>query len=292
MLSSTQTISVNRLRPVSVRPLDGRDREAFDLLYLSNPVRYITVRMNEETYGFDSEKVQNWGTFAEDGKTLCGIMTRFGNTIVAVDEDGRSAALFALTVDNERGLAGMRGFAPLVGAIGEQLCRYAPRQQDASHFLQLEDPVSTSLELLNRARRASLKDLDALALLYTNAGEMYRNRTNIHAKLTNDRVFIAERYDVRSGMTQIVSCALTNVEGTEAGVIGGVYTMPVMRGRGYAEAVTSALCYDLQRDGKMPCLYYENPIAGRVYSKLGFVKRDEWSVMFFRVVNPPRRHTP
>ena len=32
MLSSTQTISANLLRPVSVRPLNVQDREAFDVL--------------------------------------------------------------------------------------------------------------------------------------------------------------------------------------------------------------------------------------------------------------------
>ncbi len=279
-------------RPHSVRPLTDDDRAAFLRLVARNPVRCQTTRLNQEVFGFNSEKIKNWGAFDENGQTLAGVLSRFGNTVVAVDENGACASLFAITVDNETGLAGMRGSAEVVAAIGQKMCRYAPKRTEPSHFLQLERPVSEAVARSGLARRASLSDLENLVTLYGSAGVMYRSRTNLISKLTYDRVFVAERYCVKSGMNRIVSCALTNVEGADTGIIGGVFTLPEMRGRGFGKAVTAALAYDLQQDGKLPCLYYENPIAGRVYHHLGFVKRDEWAVSFFRVVNPPRRQNP
>ena len=50
--------------------------------------------------------------------------------------------------------------------------------------------------------------------------------------------------------------------------------------KGYAAACTALLCEDLQRDNKMPCLFYENPIAGKVYRRLGFEDASRWAVLY------------
>ena len=75
------------------------------------------------------------------------------------------------------------------------------------------------------------------------------------------------------------------MEGTDAGLIGGVFTAASARGRGYASACTAALSLDLQRDGKLPCLFYENPAAGRVYRRLGFEEAGQWAVLY---LNAPK----
>ena len=109
---------------------------------------------------------------------------------------------------------------------------------------------------------------------------MYRSRSNVERKLKTTRVFVVEVPETHRRPAKIVSCALLNVEGENGGLIGGVYTQPEARGKGYAAACTTALCLDLQRDGKIPFLFYENLVAGRVYRRLGFEEIDRWAVLY------------
>jgi predicted GNAT family acetyltransferase len=55
--------------------------------------------------------------------------------------------------------------------------------------------------------------------------------------------------------------------------VAGVYTPPVLRGRGYAGSVTAATVERAFADGKTTaCLYTDlrNPFSNRCYAKIGF----------------------
>lgn len=124
-----------------------------------------------------------------------------------------------------------------------------------------------------------MADAALLSELYADAGAMSRDRPNVAAKLGTGRVFVVEEAETGRRKRRIASCALLNVESSDAGLIGGVYTLPAARGKGYAAACTAALSIDLQQDGKVPVLFYENPVAGRVYRRLGFTEAGRWAVL-------------
>jgi predicted GNAT family acetyltransferase len=162
------------------------------------------------------------------------------------------------------------------------LQRYRSTGMELSTFLCLDSPPNCPPETLALARPATLADLDLLAELYAGAWSMYRSRASVANKLAQTRVFVVEEAAREREPRRIASCALLNIEGPDAGLIGGVFTRPASRGRGYAAACTAAISRDLQRDGKMPCLFYENPAAGRVYRRLGFEERAQWAVLYIR----------
>lgn len=263
-----------------VRPLKSEDDEAFAALCARDPYRYLTPRLNLEVFGFESAEVRPWGAFEAEG-ALRGVLLRYSNTILITDDDGATASWFTPLVDAEEGLAGVRGSAEAVSRLRSELRRYTATGLEASTFLCLFRPPNCPEELLQRARRAGLDDLDPLTHLYAGANAMYRSRANIATKLADSRVFVVE--ETSPGKPRrIVACALLNIEGGAAGLIGGVYTLPAARGRGFASACTAALSLDLQRDGKTPCLFYENPVAGRVYRRLGFEEKAHWSLLYIR----------
>lgn len=43
----------------------------------------------------------------------------------------------------------------------------------------------------------------------------------------------------------------------------GVCTHPDFRGKGYASFCTAKLSYDMLKTAKRPCLFYDNPAAGK-----------------------------
>lgn len=79
---------------------------------------------------------------------------------------------------------------------------------------------------------------------------------------------------------RMVSTVSTSAENSESAMIVGVATAKGFRGRGYASAVVSALCGDcFARGKKYLCLFYSNPVAGRIYNRIGFQELGEYGML-------------
>ena len=266
--------------PPGIRRLTEADAPAVAALCDRYPLRMLTLRMHLEAYGYNSDSLLVWGAFATDATTLEGIGFRLNNTFILADADGRCAAAFAKLIDSESHVAGVRGTVETVTGVQSTLQRHTSTNWEISTCMRLQKPPEIAPEALNAVRRAIPDDLDALADHYAAAANMYRSRSNVASRLQTHRVFVAMGSQDRAGHPAIVSSALLNVEGADAGLIGGVFTQPHARGHGYAAACTAALCIDLQNDGKTPVLFFENPIAGRVYRKLGFEECGKWALLY------------
>ena len=79
---------------------------------------------------------------------------------------------------------------------------------------------------------------------------------------------------------RMISTASTSAENSESAMIVGVATAKEFRGKGYASAVVSALCRDCFARGKnYLCLFYSNPIAGRIYNRIGFQELGKYGML-------------
>ena len=79
---------------------------------------------------------------------------------------------------------------------------------------------------------------------------------------------------------RMISTASTSAENSESAMIVGVATAREFRGKGYASAVVSALCRDcFARGKKYICLFYSNPVAGRIYNRTGFRELGEYGML-------------
>ncbi|CAG9622388.1 GNAT family N-acetyltransferase [Sutcliffiella rhizosphaerae] len=79
---------------------------------------------------------------------------------------------------------------------------------------------------------------------------------------------------------RMAACAATVKEEKNSAIIIGVFTDPKLRGSGYGTEVLHALCNQLISEGKIPYLFYSNPLARSVYRKLGMTEVCEWRVAF------------
>lgn len=82
---------------------------------------------------------------------------------------------------------------------------------------------------------------------------------------------------------QNLVCVGTITARTKSGaMIIGVATHPSYRNRGYASLLMSTLCSQCFIDGlSFLCLFYDNPLAGAIYHRLGFETIGRWSMMKF-----------
>ncbi len=266
---------------MTVRPLSAAEDCELRQFYLREPIRSITVRLNIEAYGYSGKAVRSWGVFEKRTSRLSGVLLHFGNTVVVTDSNGECASAFAKLIETIRDIRGVRGSSESVIILPQHLKNYHSETLQDSFFLRLDSPPVCLPELLSKVRRAGPDDLDNLEQLYLYAEDMYRSRSNLYSKLRDSRVWIAEDFHLNS-RKRIVSAALINVEGEDSALIGGVYTHPEFRGRGYAAACTAALSIELQNAAKTPLLFYENPTAGRIYRQLGFNEIDSWRLLYLK----------
>lgn len=221
---------------------------------------------------------QCWGAVDSKG-VLSGVMLRFSNVCIVADFAGETAQAFAEIIDSLPGLAGVRGSLQCTKKLPLYLLKYRITSIKQSTLMLLHRHPVLSLCLDATIRNAEQHDIEGLTKLYSSAESMYRSRTNILNKLNPNRFFLAET-ESEDGDKQIISAALMNVENEDSGMIGGVYTHPDYRRRGYAGHCTAALAAALQADKKLPSLYFENPQAGRIYSSIGFEHADDWAVLY------------
>ena len=79
---------------------------------------------------------------------------------------------------------------------------------------------------------------------------------------------------------RLIATASTSAENSESAMVVGVATAIDCRGKGYASAVVSALCRDcFERGKKYLCLFYDNPVAGRIYNRIGFQELGEYGML-------------
>ncbi|MDE5587896.1 MAG: GNAT family N-acetyltransferase [Acetatifactor sp.] len=78
----------------------------------------------------------------------------------------------------------------------------------------------------------------------------------------------------------LITTASTSAENSESAMVMGVATAAEFRGKGYASAVVSALCRDcFERGKKYLCLFYDNPVAGRIYNRIGFRELGQYGML-------------
>jgi ribosomal protein S18 acetylase RimI-like enzyme len=125
-----------------------------------------------------------------------------------------------------------------------------------------------------RVSRLTLKDLTALQTLYATNPEIV-----FHAGQLRDGIF----YGVYEGK-QLVAAGGTHAvtPNYRIAAVGGIYTLPQARGRGYGSWVTAAVVSDLLATGCEDVILNviaSNAIAERIYCRLGFrPERSYWEI--------------
>lgn len=245
----------------------------YDLLYAfcaQNPALNLYFLGNLEALGVESDICQFWGSFDDDG-ALTGVLMRYMDGWNIADGPGCDYAGFGRIVDaHPAGAVRLQDNPRHVKSFLPFLQRYRAQETSTEYLCEL-DPLDFNPTCKPwPARRASLADFDALCRFYADAGHMSRTPRAVERPLQAGRVFITEVEN------QIVSSVLTNAETSTLAMIGGVFTPPAHRGKGYASAAMVALCRSLIDDGIRPVLYYDNPAAGGIYRRLGFKDLGLW----------------
>src|SRR5204863_2555786 len=88
---------------------------------------------------------------------------------------------------------------------------------------------------------------------------------------------------VATGAGLPVSLSALNASLPEIVQLGGIYTPPELRGRGYAKAaVAASLLAARDRGASRAVLFTSNPSAARTYEALGFRRAGDYSLVLLK----------
>jgi uncharacterized protein len=267
---------------VEVRRLTAQDREELEALLDTEPGYSLFLRGNLEAFGIHGDFARYWGAF-EDGRMRATLMMVGCRAAVYAPTGVAPGSLAEVMVDE--GANFVMGRADLVDALTTGDQRLVVQQREEHIFAKLAQTdlreVLDAAPLLADVRRAEVRDLRALADLYTGAAgfegaardQVYRT---MRGRVTTLRTHVA----LVEG--EAVAAASTSAEARTAAMIGGVWTAPEWRGQGFSTAVVATLSRELLREGRRPYLFYrvDNVPAARVYTKIGFREIGGWMVVY------------
>ncbi len=265
-----------------IRPLTNADLEIAYAFCERRPALNLYLLGNMETLGLETDFCQFWGSFDEEGR-LNGVLNRYMDGWNIADAEGCDYEGFGRIVDEHpAGAARLQDNPRHIESFLPFIHRYQPTEILTEYLCELHPEDFRPQCKPWPVRRATMNDYEALCQFYARAENMARTPKAVERPLRDGRVFITEVDGV------IVSSALTNAETKNLAMIGGVYTPPEHRGKGYAGAAMVALCRSLIEDGLRPVLYYHHPAAGAIYRRLGFTDLGEWrAVRLARKENAP-----
>ncbi len=272
---------------MAVRRLTEQARSDVTRLFGYEPGFSLFLASNLRVFGLESAFVRYWGAF--EGQELVAVLMLIGRRVALYAPPGTPTvdlAQFAV----QQGIDFTMGRADLVDTILAALPPNSIERREEHVFAELplagDVPSRVAAPAEARLRRATLQDLEALTqLYYGSAGyeefSLEQVRQSVAGRLRTMRTYVAETTG------QLVSVASTSAEVATAAMIGGVWTAPEERGRGYSTAVVSELARELVREGRQPYLFYliDNQPAARVYARIGFQAVGRWSVAHLRLAH-------
>jgi predicted GNAT family acetyltransferase len=267
-----------------LQPGDEATLEAFLLPRIDSSMFLIG---NMRHSGLVDKGIPYTGTYAaafEQG-TMVAVVAHYWNNNLVFQAPIHAEALCRAAVQaSQRPIAGLIGPAGQVRAAGQTLgigpSRVLQDETDKLYSLRLEDlivPASLSSGEL-RGRRMAPGDLELVSEWRVGyeveaLGEQYNAelrqscREDAKRSLAEGHTWVLEAGGVP------VACSSFNTATKEAVQVGGIWTPPELRRRGYGRAVVAASLLDARSEGVQNAILFtaeSNIAAQRAYEALGF----------------------
>lgn len=266
-----------------VRRLDEPDRAALHALLSVEPGYSIFLAANLCNFSLDATFVRYWGLF--DGQQLTSTLMMVGRRAAlyappGVDVQPLAQTAAALGADFSMGRGDL--VDAVLAASGQQ--RLIRREE---HYLAEAAPLQVGVFPAVvvpggvTVRRATTLDLEGLTRLYVGTDGFEQLSEDQVRRTMAGRVRALRTYVAEVG-GQFVAGASTSAETPTAAMIGGVWTAPDARNRGYSTAVVAALTRELLEEQRRPYLFYlvDNMPAARVYAQVGYHTVGPWSIVY------------
>lgn len=264
-----------------IRKLEEKDRETVLTFVGDRPAENLFIIGDIDTFGFGSRLVSVWGDFNETNR-LRSILLRFAGNFIpyARDPEQFDGEAWARLIEKTGRLKMISGLKELTEKLTphitspekrSKLCYYAKRETRVPF-----DGYSESQDV----KMLFPEESDAIIRLWSEIPEFSQSMENAETLQKNMENGISRTYYIEKN-DEPVSAVSTTAETHGAAMIVGVCTKKGYEHQGFATACLKKMIGVLRAEHKQPCLFYDNPEAGKIYKGLGFVTIGLWVMTSF-----------
>lgn len=225
-----------------------------------------------ENNGFDKSFQEVWGSYNLDGY-LDAIMLRYReNFIVYFKDENYDVSKFKEIILGYEGKKIISGKI----SIAKKFKDFIPEHKLKKYcFCEIKSADNLNITKEYNIKAAQPEDAKKICSLLNEIEEftVASSEEIIAQSIGNKSKRI---YYIENENGEVITTAQTTAENSKSAMIVGVATKKGYRNKGLMSACLSKLCSDVLSEGKILCLFYDNPKAGSVYMRLGFSQIDDW----------------
>lgn len=259
-----------------IRRLTAQDHEAVMALVQPKAAENVFLIGDIEAYGYDDAIQTIWGEF--EGEALIAVLLRYDSNYIPYATGTFNVDAFGQIIMQHEGPFEVSGLAHLVKPIIAQIDCAIIQQKDtyyAACYALAYEPNDSNLQAVERLTAADYAEEVEMLL---SIPEFKHAQISVAARQRAAQYKTGRTYIMRQG-GQIVASASTTAENSQSAMIVGVGTKPGYTRQGYATYCMEKLCGELLAEGKSLCLFYDNPVAGKIYKRLGFEDIGMWTMV-------------
>lgn len=257
-----------------IRKLTELDRQkVLDYLYES-PSLNIFIIGDIESFGFESDFQIIYGQFDEMNNYLSVLLFYLENVVFYSHIDHFDIKW--LKILNSYNFLYFSGRKILIDLIYPYLKGFEYKEM---YFAEAKELTSEFVKNNNLTIKKMQTKEDA-ELLYDFLKSIMEFSVN---KQEKESFIEGKMKSINMGVTyfieeegKIVSTVAATAETTKNAMIIGVATAKSARNRGLASHLMSFIMSEYFAKNKYLCLFYDNPAAGTIYKRLGFIETEQW----------------
>lgn len=256
-----------------IRQLVEYDHERVMKLVGKKPAENLFIIGDIEAYGYFSTIQEVYGDF--DGDELIAVLLNYDHQYILYSERACDYKGFAKIINADEQLKGFSGLQEIVQPLEVLITK--PFKKKANTYYAKCEKLVVQDEITYDMRLTTVEDIPAHLDLLQSIPEFASNQTTEEQlKRTIDNK-VGRNYAIwQDG--QMVSVVSTTAENEQSAMIIGVGTREGYKRKGYASELLIQTCRELLAEGKMLCLFYDNPEAGKIYRRLGFEEIGFWQM--------------
>jgi len=257
-----------------IRKLTDKDHQ-WVMDYLSEePSINLFIIGDIEAFGYDTEFQELWGEYDENGN-LKAILLRYFDSFIPYAKDEFDIQGFTKIINAHTEKPAMSGKSTIVEQFeSAKGLKLGPKK--TTFFAECRNLTSIG-QAKNKIKIATMDDVDRILDLRMQIPEFSVSKDARKMLLQDIENGTGRTYFIEEG-GQMIACASTAAENSISAMIVGVCTHSDYRKKGLATAIMQKLIGDILDEGRILCLFYDNPTAGRIYKRLGFQDIGRWTM--------------
>ncbi|WP_318036206.1 GNAT family N-acetyltransferase [Halobacillus amylolyticus] len=219
------------------------------------------------------------GDFHRDGQ-LKAVLLKYHNNYIAYANESFDAKGFAAIINEDPEFMQLSGLQVITEKILPYI-KVGSLRTRSLYYAKCDGAEKLSIDVdISQVKLATTNDVQRIVHLQNQIPEFERDNTREDSIRKGMEQKSARVYFSEDNGTMI-SSASTTAENSMSAMVVGVCTHPNYKRKGYASTCMHKLCQDLLAEGKMLCLFYDNPEAGSIYKRLGFEDIGMWMMHIF-----------